>query len=92
MYCEHWGDFYELGCGPIGLGVTGEVAKIFMEDFQERAMERCVVRPRKWIWYVDDSETVMKSRGDGQSFYEHLNAVDRGVIAFTMEFECLLMT
>ena len=33
-YCEYGGQFYTLGCGPIGLSVVGEVAIIYMEEFQ----------------------------------------------------------
>ena len=38
-YCEFDGKHYVLGSGPIGLGATGEIAMIFMEEFQLRAME-----------------------------------------------------
>ena len=36
-YCEYGGTHYVLDCGPIGLSVVGEVAIIYMEDFQMRA-------------------------------------------------------
>ena len=36
-YCEYNGKHYVLDCGPIGLSVVGEVAIIYMEDFQMRA-------------------------------------------------------
>jgi hypothetical protein len=38
-YCEFDGMHYVLESGPIGLGVTGEVAIIYMEEFQIRAMQ-----------------------------------------------------
>ena len=38
-YCEYNGKHYILDTGPIGLGVTGEVAIIYMEDFQIRARD-----------------------------------------------------
>ena len=37
-YREYDGNFYLLDSGPIGLGVTGELAIIYMEDFQIRAI------------------------------------------------------
>ena len=38
-YCEYDGKHYILESGPIGLGATGEIAKIYMEEFQLRAMK-----------------------------------------------------
>ena len=87
MYCEFWGEIYELDCGPIGLGVTGEVARIYMEDFQIRALEACEEEPMEWIWYVDDSQAVVKDEEHGRRFCEHLNQIEPGIIEFTMEFE-----
>ena len=37
-YCEYDGNFYSLDSEPIGLGVTGELAIIYMEDFQIRTI------------------------------------------------------
>lgn len=36
-YCEFEGEHYVLESGPIGLGATGEIAIIYMEEFQIRA-------------------------------------------------------
>ena len=38
-YCEFGGQHYVLQSGPIGLGATGEIAMIYMEEFQIRTME-----------------------------------------------------
>ena len=38
-YCEFDGKIYVLESGPIGLGVTGEVDIIYMEEFQICAMQ-----------------------------------------------------
>ena len=35
-YCGFDGKHYVLGSGPIGLGATGEIAMIYMEEFQLR--------------------------------------------------------
>ena len=86
-YCEFWGEYYELKCGPIGLGVTGEVAAIYMEDFQIRSLELSREPPKGWAWYVDDSEALMTSLEHGNRFLEHLNSLEPGIIEFTMEVE-----
>ena len=86
-YCEYWGEFYELKCGPIGLGVTGEIAAIYMEDFQLRALESTQDPPKQWEWYVDDSEALMTSLEHAKYFMDHLNSIEPGIIEFTMEIE-----
>ena len=37
-YCECNGNFYSRDSGPIGLGISGELAVIYMEEFQIRAI------------------------------------------------------
>jgi hypothetical protein len=55
-YCEFDGKHYVLESGPIGLGIiTGEVAIIYMEEFQIRAMQTFPYPLDQWYWYVDDS-------------------------------------
>ena len=56
---------------PIGLGTTGEVAIIYMEEFQIQAIKTSTYPLEHWYWYVDDSE--LKCRTEG------------GVIVFTKE-------
>lgn len=38
-YCEYNGKHYVLECPPVGLGKTVEIAKIYMDDFQMKAMK-----------------------------------------------------
>ena len=38
-YCEYNGQHFVLGNGPIGLGATGEIAIIYMEEWQRKARE-----------------------------------------------------
>ena len=38
-YCEYNGQHFVLGSGPIGLGTTGEIAIIYMEEFQIQAIK-----------------------------------------------------
>ena len=54
-YCEYGGKHYILDCGPIGLNVVGEVAIIYMEDFQMRSHSDEYPELNQWPWYVDDS-------------------------------------
>ena len=83
-YCEYNGKHYVLDSGPIGLGTTGEIAKIYMEDFQIRAMNTSPCPLDQWYWYVDDSELKCKKE-DSEKILEHLNGMETGVIQFTKE-------
>ena len=85
-YCEYGGKHYVLDCGPIGLSVTGEVAIIYMEDFQMRAKTDRLPELKTWPWYVDDSVLKCK-RNKAQMILDHLNEVEPEHIKFTMEEE-----
>ena len=54
-YCEYKGKHYTLDCGPIGLSLVGEVAIIYMEDFQIRVKTDEYPELKEWPWYGDDS-------------------------------------
>ena len=85
-YCEYNGDHYVLDCGPIGLSVVGEVAIIYMEDFQMRAKTTNFPELNEWPWYVDDS--VLKCiRNRSIEILDHLNSIEPEVIKFTKEEE-----
>ena len=83
-YCEYGGKHFVLDSGPIGLETTGEIAIIYMEDCQLRAIETSPYPLNKWYWYVDDSETKCQE-GEAQGILDHLNAIEPGVIEFTKE-------
>ena len=83
-YCEYNGKHCVLDSGPIGLGTTDEIAKIYMEDFQIRAMNTSPCPLDQWYWYVDDSELKCKKE-DSEKILEHLNGMEEGVIQFTKE-------
>jgi hypothetical protein len=59
-YCEFDGRHYVLESDPIGLGTTEEIAMIYMEEVQLRAMETSPYPLDQWYWYVDDSELKCK--------------------------------
>ena len=85
-YCEYNGKHYVLDCGPIGLSVVGEIAIIYMEEFQIKAKSENYPELNSWPWYVDDS--VLKCRTPRSSvILNHLNSIDPEFIRFTMEEE-----
>ena len=73
-YCEYDNKHHVLDCGPIGLSVVGEVAIIYMEDFQLRAKHVDYPELNEWPWYVDDS--VLKGKGEkATTILDHLNSI-----------------
>ena len=82
--CEFDGKHYVLGSGLIGLGATGEIAMIYLEEFQLRAMETSPYPLDHGFCYVDDSELKCKE-GQSEEILEHLNNIKPGVIVFTKE-------
>ena len=85
-YCEYGGKHFVLDCGPIGLSVTGEVATIYMEDFQIRSKTEEHPELNNWPWYVDDSVLKCK-RHKAQLILDHLNSIEPDNITFTKEEE-----
>ncbi len=81
-YCESQGQHYVLEIGPISLGATGEIAIIYMAEFQIRAMETSPYPLSQWYWYVDDSE--MKCQKDQpDEILKHLNSIKPDVILYS---------
>ena len=85
-YCEYNGKHMILDCGPIGLSVVGEVAIIYMEDFQMRAKRDDLPELNNWPWYVDDSVLKCK-KNKAEEILNHLNNIEPGTIKFTKEEE-----
>ena len=85
-YCEYDGNHHILDCGPIGLSVVGEVAIIYMEDFQMRAKTTEHPELNNWPWYVDDSVLKCK-RNKANILLEHINSIEPESIKFTKEEE-----
>ena len=65
-----------LDNGPIALGTNGEMAKIYMEDFQSQAMNASSWPLDQWYWYVDDSD--WKCKEDSEKI--HLNGMEKAAI------------
>ena len=85
-YCEYGGKHYVLDCGPIGLSVVGEVAIIYMEDFQMRTKSERFPELENWPWYVDDSVLKCK-REKASEILKHINGIEPNTIKFTKEEE-----
>ena len=73
-YCGYNGKHYTLDSGPISLGKTGEIAKIYREDFQIRTMNTSPYPLDQWYWYVDDSELKCK-KGDSEKNGKRSNTI-----------------
>ena len=74
-YCEYNGNHFVLECGPIGLSVVGEVAIIYMEDFQIRSKSEEYPELNEWPWYIDDSVLKCK-REKSNMILNHLNSIE----------------
>ena len=83
-YCEYNGKHYVLDCGPIGLSVVGEVAIIYMEDFQMRSKTDAFPELNNWPWYVDESVLKCKQHR-ATKILDHLNSIEPDDIKFTKE-------
>ena len=69
----------------MGSPVSGVIANLYMEEFEERAIATATYKPKIWKRYVDDTFTVFgKSYVDG--LLQHLNS-QQPTIRFTMEIE-----
>ena len=69
-----------------GVPVSLIVCKLYMEDYEERALVTAPHPPRIWKRYTDDTFTVNK-REHSQEFCDHLNSVDPQHIKWTSEAE-----
>ena len=75
-YCEHDNKHHILDCGPIGLSVVGEVAIIYMEEFQMNVKTEEYPELQEWPWYVDDSVLKCK-RNRAEVILYHLNSTTK---------------
>ena len=74
-YFSYRGDFYEQTQGAaMGSLVSAVVANLYMEFFEELALESARVKPQLWKQYVDDTCCIMK-RGMAEELLDHLNSV-----------------
>lgn len=71
----------------MGSPLSPIVANLFMEKFEERALESYHLKPLRWKRYVDDTN-IKWPHGSNElnKFFEHLNEISND-IKFTMELE-----
>jgi len=82
------GQVYEQTDGvAMGSPLSPVIAKFFMEDFENKALEQATHKPTCWYTYVDDTFAIWPhGRGRLTEFLDHLNGLHRN-IKFTMEIE-----
>ena len=69
----------------MGSPVSAVIANLYMETFEEEAIESAPSKPKIWKRYVDDTFTIL-DRDRVDSFLQHLNS-QQPTIRFTMETE-----
>ena len=69
----------------MGSPVSAVIANLYMEIFEEQAIESAPCKPKIWKRYVDDTFTVL-DRDRVDVFLQHLNC-QQPSIRFTMEIE-----
>ena len=69
----------------MGSPVFAVTASLYMEAFEEHAIESAPHKPKIWKRYVDDTFIIL-DRGNVDSFLHHLNS-QQPTIRFTMETE-----
>ena len=78
------GQFFEQTKGAaMGSQVSPFVANIYMEAFEDRAINTALHPPKKWKRYVDYT-FVIQLESQKEEFFHHINQVDTS-IKFTME-------
>ena len=73
-YFSFSGEFYEQRQGAaMGSPVSAVVANLYMEFFEELALETAPSRPRLWKRYVDNTCCIL-SKGDVDGLLNHLSS------------------
>ena len=82
--------YFEFSGGVLwtgGWSLPQVIAKIYMEGFEEDALETAKDQPSLWVCYVDDTFVIWPHCPDRHSnFHSHLNGL-RNSIQFTIEKE-----
>ncbi|XP_045477888.1 uncharacterized protein LOC123683035 [Harmonia axyridis] len=80
--------FYQQEFGmAMGSPLSPVLADIYMEDFEGRALDQYVLKPKLWRRYVDDTFVIWPHGKETiAGFLEHLNNIEES-IKFTMEIE-----
>ena len=70
----------------MGSPLSPVIANIYMEFFENLALETSPLRPTLWLRYVDDTFVSWSHAEDIKTLLDHINAL-RPTIKFTMEIE-----
>ena len=70
----------------MGSPLSSVMANIYMEYFEDMALNSAPLRPTMWLRYVDDTFILWPHQEDVQVLLEHVNTI-RPSIQFTMEKE-----
>ncbi|XP_071491792.1 uncharacterized protein [Diadema antillarum] len=84
-----WRDtFYQQTEGAAkGSPLSLIVANLFMENFEETALQTATIRPKVWLRYVDDTFVVWQHGAEEiNNFLQHINS-QHPTIKFIMEME-----
>ena len=75
-YFQFQGRFFEqLHGAAMGSAISPIVAKLYMEDFETKAINTAKYPPRIWKRYVDDTCAVIESAKKAR-FLEHIKNID----------------
>jgi hypothetical protein len=87
-YFSFGGQFYEQTDGVVmGSPLSPVICNVFMDDFEERALEQAIHKPLCWFPYVDDTFVIWPHGPEKlEGFVEHLNGLHKN-IQFTVETE-----
>ena len=87
-YFQKGTEFYQQKEGmPMGSPLSPIISNIYMEFFEELALETAKLQPSMWLRYVDDTFVVWPhGRDELDTFHKHLNSI-RQTIKFTFEIE-----
>ena len=87
-YFTYEGEFYQQNEGAaIGSPLSPILANLFMESFEEEAINTALTKPMLWLRYVDNTFVLWKhGREKLMEFLTHINS-RRPSISFTMETE-----
>ena len=70
----------------MGSPLSPVMANIYMEHFEQEALETAPLKPSLWLRYVDDTFVLWQHQEDATSLLDHLNSIEPD-IQFTMEKE-----
>ena len=77
----------QTSSAAMGSPLSPVVTNLYMEAFEQEAIERALDKPKLWVRYVDDTFVIWQHGQDKlESFIEHLNSVC-DTIKFMMEIE-----